>query len=123
MSSKNLKCHLFMIHLGNTVLVISGGFTGDDLRVTETISLGNPNLSCPDLPASPTDFLYPASFTRGDIPVACGGDSFLDTSCYQLIKENDGTWVWEVFAEMAEARSSSAFAQMDQDWFLAGTQF
>ena len=85
---------------------------------TEIINLGDPNIQCPQVfpghgASSPASFLY------GDIPVVCGGD-WDDTSCKQLVRDGE-TWVWELFNDMTVARKYSAFAQMDQDWLLAGT--
>ena len=87
---------------------------------TETVSLGDPNIQCPDLPDFPGDAEYPAGFLNGDIPVLCGGNLYdLDSSCYELVYDGQA-WNWEVFNEMNEPRYGPGYAQMGQDWFLAG---
>ena len=85
---------------------------------TEAISLGQPDIQCPNLPDIPRRVQYPASFVNGDVPVLCGGDDD-DSSCYWLV--NDGQeWLWQPLSELNEARRGAGFAQMDQDWFMAG---
>ena len=94
---------------------------GSPGSITETFSLLNPDIQCPDLPSLPVLALSPASFTREDVPILCGGD-YYDTECYRLI--NDGTnWIWEYFTDMLTAAEGPGYANLGDDLFFAGSFF